>query len=242
MTVVYRLENPIYEPLNTDLIISLFKENTYLSSNSIIPANIKVVVDRVLNRAKEFSKIAKLNPTVENISNARIWINLMDESILKDQLQEDINNIIDIADMQLEIKSVTSNVDVYVKSENALSLSLDTNSIIFDNYSGVEDIEKLNAINLTISSSLPYKVNAYLASEIQNADKSNIIDKSILNIKANSDTNYKEFMETINPVILLDDQSKGNGISHGIDLKLASNQSYKADIYKTVIKFEVEQK
>lgn len=144
--------------------------------------------------------------------------------------------------MQLEIKSVTSNVDVYVKSENALSLSLDTNSIIFDNYSGVEDIEKLNAINLTISSSLPYKVNAYLASEIQNADKSNIIDKFILNIKANSDTNYKEFMETINPVILLDDQSKGNGISHGIDLKLASNQSYKADIYKTVIKFEVEQK
>ena len=38
---------------------------------------------------------------------------------------------------------------MYIKSENTLSLSLDTNNILFDNFSGVEDIEKLNTIVLS---------------------------------------------------------------------------------------------
>ena len=99
-----------------------------------------------------------------------------------------------------------------------------------------------NAVELIISSSLPYKVNAYMASEIQNADKTKAIDKSTLKIKANNKQSYNTFNDTLSPVVLLDDQNKGNGISHGIDLKLQSNLTHKADVYKTTLKFEVEQK
>src|SRR5699024_4348486 len=135
-----------------------------------------------------------------------------------------------------------ANVDVYIQSENMLSLSLDTNIVAFDDFSGVEDVEKLNAVNLVVSSSLPYEVNAYLASEIQNNDKSKTIDKNILNIRANGEMSYKSFFDTPNPLMLLDSQSSGNDITHGIDLKLKGNIAHEKDIYKTTIKFEVKQK
>lgn len=95
---------------------------------------------------------------------------------------------------------------------------------------------------MTISSSLLYKVSAYLAHEIQNTDKTKTIDKSMLKIKANNKQLYNTFNDTVSPVVLLDDQNKGNDISHSIDLKLQSNLAHKADVYKTVIKFEAEQK
>lgn len=46
------------------------------------------------------------------------------------------------------------------------------------------------------------------------------MDKSILNIKANSKSAYKTFSDTVNPLKLLDNQLAGNDISHGIDIKL----------------------
>ena len=239
--LLYELENPIYEPLNSSSVLNLYEEVAFLSNDSVIPAKMEVVVDRVYNISKRYIENAILNPTVDNINLARIWINQAPESTLKDLLQSNLSDIFS-KDITLERKTVTSNVDVYVKSENALSLSLNTNNITFDGYSGVEDMEMLNAVELTVSSSLPYKVNAYLASEIQNADKTKTIDKSTLKIKANNKQSYNTFNDTISPVVLLDDQNKGNGISHGIDLKLQSNLAHKADVYKTTLKFEVEQK
>ena len=101
---------------------------------------------------------------------------------------------------------------------------------------------KSDAISLTVNSSLPYKVNASLESNIENKDGSNTIDISLLNIKASSDSDFKEFTSTKTPVILLDDQPKGNGAIHSIDLKLKGSLAYQADIYKTTIKLEIEQK
>lgn len=123
-----------------------------------------------------------------------------------------------------------------------LLLSLDTNSILFEDFSGVEDVESLNAINLTVNSSLPYKVNAYLATEIQNNDGTNIMNKDILNIRANGQNDYNTFTDTTTPIVLLDNQPEGNNIYHGVDLMLKGNLAYEKDIYKTVIKFEAEQK
>ena len=239
--VYYELETPVYESIKKDLSLYLYPDMSYISSNSNISANIKITVDRILNRVIKSIKEFENNPTVENLSIARMWVNLLDESIEKDYFQNELNSSVDINNIALERKNTTANVDVYIKSQNMLSLSLSTNNITFEGYSGVEDVEKLNAVNLTVSSSLPYKVNAYLASEIQNSDKSNVIDKSILNIKANSDVDYKEFIDTVNPITLLDNQSKGS-MSHGIDLKLKSDLAHKADVYKTTLKFEVEQK
>lgn len=185
-------------------------------------------------------ELVMLNPTVENLSKARNMVNLLGDSPLKDTLQDNLNSI--GIDITLDKKSATANMDIYIKSENMLSLSLNTNNITFDGFSGVEDIEKLNAVNLTVSSSLPYEVNAYLAHEIQNASKSNTMDKRILNIKANSELSYMTFADTVNPIMLLDSQLPGNNIIHGIDLKLKGNIAHEKDVYKTTIKFEVKQK
>lgn len=119
---------------------------------------------------------------------------------------------------------------------------MDTNSVRLENFSGVDDMEKLDAVNLTVSSSLPYKINVYLESEIQNADKTNTMAKNILSIKANSESTYNTFIDTVSTIVLLDDQTKGNDIAHGVDFKLKGDIGHKKDVYKTVIKFEVEQK
>ena len=202
----------------------------------------KVTIDRTLNRAIEAIELAKTNPTVANISQARMWSNLLKETINKDALQDEINSITNIEDLQLERKTTTSNVDVYIKSENMLLMSLSTNSITFNDYSGVEDMELNNAINISINSSLPYKLNSYLLSEIENSDKSNRIEKDLLNIKASKDSDYKTFNDVNEKLILEDSCDAGNNKSHSIDLRLKGSQAHKADIYKTVIKFEAEQK
>lgn len=242
LTIVFKLSTPVYEKIDADLSVNLFEGTTHVSNNSNIPANMEITVDRVLNRATEAIELAKTNPTVENLSRARMWVNLVSESVKKDELQSEINNITDINDLQLERKSATANMDVYVKSENMLSMSLNTNSVTFDNYSGVEDMEMLSAVNISINSSLPYDLNAYMPSEIANSDKSNIIDMDILNIKESNESVYQRFANTTDKIILKDGCNAGNNLIHNIDLKLASNQAHKADVYKTVIKFEAEQK
>lgn len=171
---------------------------------------------------------------------ARKIVNALPDSPEKNSLQSRLNSI--VPNISLTPQLATSNIDIYIKSENMLSLSLDTNSVTFEDFSGVEDMEKLNAISLTINSSLPYRINAYLATEIQNGDKSKIMDKEILNIRANGNTDYNTFVDTTTPVVLLDDHQSGNNINHDIDLMLKGNLSHEKDVYKTTIKFEVVQK
>lgn len=140
----------------------------------------------------------------------------------------------------METQNFSSNLDIYVKCENTLSFSIDTNSVTFENYSGVEELVKENAINLNIKSSLPYKINAYIDENISGSNGNNL-NKSILYIKEHSQESYKQF-EDNNSVLLIDDQMDGNNKHHGIDLKLNSNSAVKSDVYRAIIKFEIEQK
>lgn len=109
----------------------------------------------------------------------------MPDSSKKDELNDILNAI--FPNIETSKQTVSKNTDIYIKMANTLSLSLYTNAVIFEDFSGVEDMEKANAINLTVESSLPYEVNASLETEIQNADRTEIIDKLILNIKANTE-------------------------------------------------------
>ena len=243
VTIVYELMTPIYEPLNIDASIQLFEDITHISSDSNIPANLKVTVDRVLNRAKEALEVAKSNPTTENIALARMWINLAGETLKKDEFQEELDSITDIVDLEIEKKSVTANLDVYIKSHNSLSMSLNTNSIVFEDYSGVEDKEMQNAVEISVTSSLPYSLNAYLESPLQNQDKTSTIEASALNIKENSQSSYQAFQNTTDKIVLNDNADANNQWSvHSIDIKLAKDNAHKTDIYKATIKFEAVQK
>ena len=177
---------------------------------------------------------------ITDIETARNLVNQLEEGELKNDLQDRLNAI--VPNLTLDVKNTTANVDIYIKSENMLLMSLSTNSITFEDYSGVEEIEKTNALTININSSLAYDLNAYLVSEIQNADGSNKIDIDRLNIKANDENTYQEFAGINQKLTLKSNCSSGNDIPHNIDLKLNGDDAYPADIYKTVIKFEAEQK
>ena len=183
---------------------------------------------------------AETSRDVSDIESARTLVNEMGESVEKKGFQDRLNAI--VPDLALGRKNTTANVDVYIKSENMLSMSLNTNSIVFEDFSGVKDMEKGGAVEISINSSLPYKLNSYLVSEIQNANGSKKVDINRLNIKDNTYVDYKEFAGVNQKLTLKDNCSAGNDLTHNIDLKLKGGNAYPADIYKTVIKFEAEQK
>lgn len=194
-----------------------------------------------VSEASRLVDIAERSKDILDIKNARYAVNALLESSSKDALQARINDIF-ADDVVLEKKTATANVDIYVKSENMLSLTIDTNNVLFDDFSGITDMEKSKAINLSVNSSLPYEIGAYLATEIKNSDDSSEIDKSILNIKLNEEKDYKEFDDINKKIILKDSCVSGNNLSHEIDLKLNGGLTFKKDVYKTVIKLEVNQK
>ena len=242
LTVIYELGTPVYEKIDKSLDLYLYENLSYVSNNSEILATMKLTVDRVVNRVEEAIAIAESNPTIENISRVRMWVNQMPESLLKDTFQEELEMLKNSVDLNFERKSVTVNIDLYIKSENMLLMSLDTNSITFEDFSGIEDMIKENAVNISVNSSLPYQLNAYLPVEIQNSDKSNTMDKSILNIKENSESNYQVFPNAVDKVVLKDNCPAGNDLIHGVDIKLKGGIAHEKDVYKTTIKFEAEQK
>ena len=235
--------NHIETNITSKLKIPTYNDKThiYIDSESGINPTLKVTVDRLPQIAKEAVAQAESDSTNYNISLARRYINMLPESSYKEQLQNQLNEIFS-SDMLLDRKLTTSNLDVYIKSENILQMSLDTNSISFDDFSGIEDVVKENAVNITINSSLPYQINAYLPAEIQNSDKSATMDKSILNIKESGESNYQTFVNTTDKIVLKDNCSAGNYLTHGVDLKLAGGIAHEKDVYKATIKLEAEQK
>lgn len=152
----------------------------------------------------------------------------------------DYNNI-----SELELKSSSewsANIDVYITFENVLSLSLDTNTITFSDFSATEDVIREGAFNISVTSTLPYSLNSYLEGEIYNSDKSILLNKEILNIKEGGETEYKFFKNVKNKVVLKDNNLPTDNTVHPIDLKLRGGITHEKDVYKATIKFEVEQK
>ena len=221
--------NTIYSNLNIQPTI-----HNYTSFNKLVSK------DKPEWEAEFEIENAEQTKDLTDIDNARDKVNKLPESPKKDELQDRLDSI--FPNLSLSLQSATSNLDIYIKSENMLSLSLDTNSIVFEEFGGTEDLEKTNAVTLTVNSSLPYDINSYLVSKIQNADKSETMNKSILNIKANSENTYNYFTDLVTPVKLFSNQLPGNDNIHSIDLILKGGIAHKSDVYKTTIKFEIVQK
>ena len=183
---------------------------------------------------------AEQSRDTQDISDARDLVNNMPESPKKDAFQDRLDAI--SPNLTFDRETASANLDVYIKSENMLSLSLNTNSVSFEEYSGAAPMELKEAVNITINSSLPYDLNAYMPSEITSSDGSKTMPIDILNIKEGTKDDYQTFADTTNKVVLKSYCIEGNNINHKIDLKLDNNNAHVADIYKTVIKFEAEQK
>ena len=231
----YRFKYDVYNPVNNVVEVYDLAGNKADYQVKLKDSDIPTI-EEGLN-----ALIAKDDTSKEDISYFRAIVNDLDESSNKDLLQDRLNNIFPNT-FELERKNTTGNLDVYIKSQNMLSMSLDTNSVTFDGYSGTEDMEKLGAVNISINSSLPYQLNAYMPSEISNSDKSETMDMDILKIKESNESIYQRFANTTDKIVLKDSCNAGNNSIHNIDLKLSSNLAHKADVYKAVIKFEAEQK
>ena len=225
---IERIDNTIY------IIKGRNNSNNWLNSIE------KYTIDEMLEESVNLVKNAEQLKTMDSIANARHLVNQLNESVYKEDLQKRLNQI--YPNISLEKKTTTSNLDLYIKSENILMMSLNTNSITFEDFSGVEDRIKENAVQISINSSLPYSLNAYLPTEIQNSDKSVAMNKDILNIKENSETTYQTFLNTTDKIVLKDNNQAGNDLIHNIDIKLKGGIAHQKDVYKTTIKFEAEQK
>lgn len=226
--------------LATGLAIGIITSISPIVSFANINHNETRILFSLQDEATDAVTAAEASRNVTDIQTAREKVNTLPESASKDALQSRLNAI--SPNLTMDKLTSTANVDMYIKSENMLSMSLDTNSITFEDFSGVSDLEKTNAVTVTVNSSLPYELNAYLPEEIQNADKSKTMDKSILNIKANSESSYKTFSATNTKLNLLDNQPAGNNLTHGLDLKLKGGLAYQKDNYKATVKLEINQK
>ncbi|MBQ8997142.1 MAG: hypothetical protein IJ086_15820 [Clostridium sp.] len=199
------------------------------------------VPDMQFKNAEEAVNRAVETGSISDIEYARDLVNKLAESTNKDQLQIRLNNISDI-NITSTLKSASANVDVYIKSENMISLSLNTNNVTFEDFSGVEDLVIPSAVEITINSSLPYDLNAYMPSEIKNINDTNTIDFDKFNIKESTSDDYKQFESTTDKVILKEGCPSGNNKIHKIDLELKGSDAIKVDTYKTTIKFEAIQR
>lgn len=243
--VKYQLDSPKISRIYTSKDTLQFYEgqtNLFIDSQNSIQPTIKVKVNRLKNLAVDAINDAIADSSIANIESARYLVNQIKESLLKDSLQNKLNEIYAVSDLVVDKKTVTANTDLYIKSKNILSLSIDTNSITFKDFNGVEDYEINNAVIMTIDSSLPYEIKTYLTSPIQNKDSSTIISPSILSLKESSKSDYNTFTGVNIPIILSDNNPPGNKNAHNLDFKLNGGILSEADVYKTTIKLEVNQK
>lgn len=214
---------------------------TFVMNNESI-----VVFANEVETARGAVETAEGEPTVANIEAARELVNALPEGMDKDGFQDRLNALTNIEDVQMELLTATANVDVYIKCENLLSLSLDTNNVTFEDFGGTEDLQQERAVTLSINSSLPYDVNAYLPTAIEGS-RGNTMNPDTLQIKVNGvDPSYKTFpgigTSSSEKLTLLEAEEEGNEKTHVIDLQLKGGLANKADIYKATIKFEVVQK
>jgi hypothetical protein len=138
-------------------------------------------------------------------------------------------------------ESISKESSVFFSPDNTLELSLSTSTVIFENFSYTESVEKKSALDLIVSSTLQYGIKVSIVSDIIGATYGEIVDNSILNIKPSSESSYKQFSSSVKTLQLYENQPIGNSVVHSVDMKLAGKKMNRTDVYKAVLKFEVEQ-
>jgi hypothetical protein len=201
--------------------------------NTVSVYTAKIVSDEEV--AEYYVELAEKYQTEEYIQYALSFTEILSESTKKSELIRRIEILI----YEPESKNISN--DVFIIPDNILEVSSNINSIIFDNFSVLESCEKLSVLELTVSSSLPYNIKSSIESDIFGSNSGNKIDKSILSIKTSKDNTYKDFSESITVLTLAENQSIGENIKHTIDIRLNAGKIKKMDIYKTILKFEIEQ-
>lgn len=179
--------------------------------------------------------------TMSDIERARYQLNKLENSNIKSRMQELLNDIVPVDMPTIPKKNTTTMTDIYIKPVNSLEVSIDTNSISFKDFDGTESMEKINAFNINVTSSLPYSVEVSMPTNITN-DANVIVDKDLISIKESSSDTYQTFNNSTDYIILADNQSAGTTNNHNIDIRLNPKVLPQMSVYKTVLKFKIQQK
>lgn len=227
-------------PINSFASSLINNEDIFTTEHNNDTINMETFIENneLIEKVENAISIAESSLDKNDYKTANDLINQLPESDFKKESLEKLKTIF----LLLATDTATANLDLYITCENTLFVSIDSNHITFSDFSGAEDIERKNALNISVGSTLPYQLNAYLETEIQNSDKSSVINKEIFNIKEGSDSSYKYFKNIKEKMVLKDNNLPTDNTVHPIDLMLKGGFTYKTDVYKTTVKFEVEQK
>lgn len=174
-----------------------------------------------------------------------------DELVYWDEVDENTNMLnFDFSDNiekeNLIIGSFSGNVvqplEIELFSQDGyLGLSLSTNQIKFENFTGIQDMEKLSAIEMNIDSNKAYDIYALIPSEIKNPNGDKVLSARALSVRESTSPDYTRF-ENINQKVLLMENVASGVNTHKFDFKLNKDSFSDKDSYRAVIRFEINQK
>ena len=125
--------------------------------------------------------------------------------------------------------------------EGYLNISLSTNQIKFENFTGLEDVEIIKAIEMNVDSDKAYNISASIPSRIRNVDGDKELNPEVLSIKESNAPDYISFVNLNDSVLLMENVASGVN-THTFDFKLNKDKFLEKDSYRAVIKFEINQK
>lgn len=132
------------------------------------------------------------------------------------------------------------NIELFSEDEY-LGLSLSTNQIKFENFTGIEDMEQLNAVEINVDSNKSYDIYALIPNEITNSIGDKILSPTALSMRESTSPDYIRF-ENINEKLLLMESVASGVNTHKFDFKLNKDSFSDKDSYRAVIRFEINQK
>lgn len=122
-----------------------------------------------------------------------------------------------------------------------ISLSLSTNQITFDSVTGLEDVEMLGAVEVSVDSNKAYDVSVSMPSEIESIDGKSQFGVDALSIKNSNESNYYTFKNINEKILLVENMTSGVN-KHVFDFRLNRDVITEKGSYRAVVKFEVNQK
>lgn len=193
------------------------------------------------NLSLELLSIAEESLNKEDIEKANLTIsNITDES-LKNSLMKRLN-IISMQSIDEEINNPDSEEPIYhdvdsLSTSSEIILSVATNNIIFDYLNVSEDTVLYRAIDLDVTSTLPYDINMYIEGDIVSNTNPKNLNNNVFSVKESSSTDFLTFDET-GAISVLSNIPAGVANSYGIDIRLNTSTNIIRDVYRAVFKIE----
>ena len=215
----------------------------YASNGSVGSTPYKTTeVYTIPNQAYLAFAFANKYKTVSDIEMARMQLNRLENSNIKLELQELLNNIEPIDMPIMSYEETTASADIYIVPLNKLAITIDTNNISFEDFDATESMEKRSAFNIEVESTLPYSLEVSMPTDITNKDSTSIVDKDLISIKESSSNTYQTFNNATDYLLLADNQRPGTVNNHSIDIRLNPKVLPETSSYKAVLKFKIQQK